>query len=95
MPGDSEMERLLRDPEPGPEAHLLRGEEEELLRKAVLRIPPQLRIVLVLHDMEELNTEEVARILNLQPGRCVSACIARGSACERKSAGASAVRRGR
>jgi RNA polymerase sigma-70 factor (ECF subfamily) len=68
MPGDSELERLLRDPEPGPEAHLLRGEEEELLRQAVLRIPPQLRIVLVLHDMEELDTEEVARILSLQPG---------------------------
>jgi RNA polymerase sigma-70 factor (ECF subfamily) len=28
----------------------------------------QLRIVLVLHDMEELTTEQVAQILGLQPG---------------------------
>lgn len=68
MPGDDELERLLRDPAPGPEAHMLRGEQEEMLRRAVLRIPTQLRIVLVLHDMEELNTDEVARILNLRPG---------------------------
>jgi len=33
-----------------------------------LRIPVQLRIVLVLHDMEELKTEQVAQILGLQPG---------------------------
>jgi RNA polymerase sigma-70 factor, ECF subfamily len=30
--------------------------------------PVQLRIVLVLHDMEELTTEQVAQILDLQPG---------------------------
>jgi len=33
-----------------------------------LRIPVQLRIVLVLHDMEEMTTEQVAQILDLQPG---------------------------
>ena len=31
-------------------------------------IPVQLRIVLVLHDMEELTTEQIAQILDLQPG---------------------------
>jgi RNA polymerase sigma-70 factor (ECF subfamily) len=40
----------------------------DLLRQAVLRIPPHLRMVLVLHDMEDLDTEEVAQILALQPG---------------------------
>ncbi|HEX8712345.1 MAG TPA: sigma-70 family RNA polymerase sigma factor [Terracidiphilus sp.] len=68
MPDDAEMARLLKDPSPGPEGNLLRGEQRDLLRRAVLRIPPQLRMVLVLHDMEELDTEEVAQILALQPG---------------------------
>ena len=35
---------------------------------AVLQLPPQLRIVLVLHDMEELDTEEVAQILSVKSG---------------------------
>jgi RNA polymerase sigma-70 factor, ECF subfamily len=68
MPDESELSRLLRDPAPGPESKLLHGEQRDLLRKAVLRIPPQLRMVLVLHDMEDLATEEVAQVLNLQPG---------------------------
>jgi RNA polymerase sigma-70 factor (ECF subfamily) len=38
------------------------------LHQAVLHIPVQLRMVLVLHDMEELTTEQVAQILDLQPG---------------------------
>jgi len=68
MPDEAEIARLLRHPAPGPESHVLRGEQHDLLRKAVLRIPLQLRIVLVLHDMEDLGTEEVAQILDLQPG---------------------------
>lgn len=68
MPDESERARLLRDPAPGPESDLLHGEQRDLLRKAILRIPPELRIVLVLHDMEDLPTEDVAQILNLQPG---------------------------
>ncbi len=68
MPDDAELSRLLRDPAPGPETRVLHGEQHELLRRAILRIPAQLRIVLVLHDMEDLGTEEVAQILNLQPG---------------------------
>jgi len=68
MPDDAEMAQLLADTSEQPEGHLLRSEEHRLLHEAVLRIPPQLRIVLVLHDMEELSTEEVAQILDLQPG---------------------------
>ncbi|HEV2134027.1 MAG TPA: sigma-70 family RNA polymerase sigma factor [Terracidiphilus sp.] len=68
MPDEAEVSRLLRDPAPGPESKLLQGEQRDLLRQAVLQIPPQLRIVLVLHDMEDLSTEDVAKILNLQPG---------------------------
>jgi RNA polymerase sigma-70 factor (ECF subfamily) len=68
MPDEAELGRLLQDAAAGPEANLLHAEQHHLLHQAVLRIPAQLRIVLVLYDMEELTTEQVAQILGLQPG---------------------------
>jgi RNA polymerase sigma-70 factor (ECF subfamily) len=62
------MGRLLQDAANGPEGDLLAAEQHHLLHQAILRIPAALRIVLVLHDMEELTTEQVAQILNLRQG---------------------------
>jgi RNA polymerase sigma-70 factor (ECF subfamily) len=68
MPDEAELGRLLQDAGDSPENNLIHAEQHHLLHQAVLRIPVQLRIVLVLHDMEELKTEQVAQILGLQPG---------------------------
>jgi len=68
MPDDAELGRLLQDAAESPEHSLLHAEQHQLLHRAVLQIPPALRMVLVLHDMEELSTEQVAQILDLQPG---------------------------
>ena len=68
MPDDVELGRLLADAAESPESNVLHAEQAHLLHQAVLRIPAPLRLVLVLHDMEELNTEQVATILGLQPG---------------------------
>jgi RNA polymerase sigma-70 factor (ECF subfamily) len=68
MPDEAELGRVLRDAAESPENQLLHAEQHHLLHQAVLQIPVQLRIVLVLHDMEELTTEQVAQILDLQPG---------------------------
>ena len=68
MPSDEEMGRLLAGCRKGPEGNLLAAEQHQLLHQAILRIPASLRIVLVLHDMEELTTEQVAQILDLQQG---------------------------
>src|ERR1035438_2507368 len=68
MPDETELGRMLQDAAESPEGNLLHAEQHHLLHQAVLRIPVQLRIVLVLHDMEELTTEQVAQILDLQPG---------------------------
>lgn len=69
IPSDAELHALLlADPEPGPEHQALRRQDHQFLHEAILSIPPQYRIVLVLHDMEELDTELVARILSIQPG---------------------------
>jgi RNA polymerase sigma-70 factor (ECF subfamily) len=68
MPSDEELGLLLQDAGNGPESNLLHAEQRTLLHQAILRIPASLRIVLVLHDMEELTTEQVAQVLDLQQG---------------------------
>ncbi len=68
MPDGEELSRLIRDAGEGPERNLLHAEQHHLLHQAILRIPAPLRIVLVLHDMEELATEQVAQVLNLTQG---------------------------
>ena len=68
MPNDEELGLLLQDAGKGPEGNLLRAEQHYLLHQAILRIPAPMRIVLVLHDMEELTTEQVAQVLDLQQG---------------------------
>jgi RNA polymerase sigma-70 factor (ECF subfamily) len=68
MPSDEDLGSLLQDAGKGPEGNYLHAEQHDLLQQAILRIPANLRIVLVLHDMEDLTTEEVALILGLQQG---------------------------
>jgi RNA polymerase sigma-70 factor (ECF subfamily) len=68
MPDDEELGRLLQDAAAGPEGNVLAAEQHQMLHQAILRVPPALRIVLVLHDMEELTTEQVAQVLELQQG---------------------------
>lgn len=68
MPDDAELGRMLVDAAANPEAEAVRSEGQELLMRAVQKIPLNLRLVLVLHDMEDLTTEEVAQVLELKPG---------------------------
>ena len=65
MPDREELESLERAFSDSPESSVLHEEEAERVRQAVLSIPPQYRLILVLHDMEELPTEDVARITGL------------------------------
>ena len=65
MPDREELEALEHSAPDSPEHSAMREEEAERVREAVLRIPPQYRLILVLHDMEELATDEVARITGL------------------------------
>jgi RNA polymerase sigma-70 factor (ECF subfamily) len=68
MPDDAELGRLLVDVAANPEADVARSEGQELLMRAVQEIPLSLRLVLVLHDMEDLTTDEVAQVLGLKTG---------------------------
>jgi RNA polymerase sigma-70 factor, ECF subfamily len=68
IPDDEELRRLLLNAERGPERDAIEAEQHHLLHEAVLRLPTPLRMVLVLHDMEELTSDQIANILGLQTG---------------------------
>jgi RNA polymerase sigma-70 factor, ECF subfamily len=68
MPDDFELGLLLQDPSPSPESRVLSNERDDLAHKAILGVPPQYRMVLVLHDMEDLNPNLIAQVLQIQPG---------------------------
>jgi RNA polymerase sigma-70 factor (ECF subfamily) len=67
MPSAEELERLTAA-EPNPERSALGRESAEQVQKAILKLPPEYRLVLVLHDMEELSTEEIASVMRLREG---------------------------
>lgn len=68
MPDGAELSALLTAGTPSPEQKAVSHEDQMRVHEAVLQLPPQYRLVLVLHDMEELDTDEVAAVLSLQPG---------------------------
>lgn len=68
MPNQYELSELLESGEPSPEDDVLRGESNQRLRDAVLKVPPMYRMVLVLHDMEGQTTAEVAETTGLKEG---------------------------
>lgn len=68
MPDRQEMVRLSGGAEPTPEVSLMRRENAKRLRDAVQQLPPEYRLILVLHDMEELSDGDVAEITGLRLG---------------------------
>jgi RNA polymerase sigma-70 factor, ECF subfamily len=68
MPDEAELSALLAASAASPEQNAQSRQDQQLVHQAVLHLPPQYRIVLVLHDMEELETGLVAKVLSLQPG---------------------------
>ncbi|HUX44900.1 MAG TPA: RNA polymerase sigma factor [Terracidiphilus sp.] len=74
---------LIADTRKSPEVTLLQAEQSRLLHQAIRRIPAPLRIVLVLHDMEEFTTAEVAEILALKQGT-IRVRLHRARLCARK-----------
>ncbi len=68
MPDRQRLERLIGPDGETPERSLLRRENREQLARSVLALPPSYRLVLVLHDMEGLSTDEIAQVLNLREG---------------------------
>ena len=68
MPDSEELASLTAHEAASPERQVVDKHEAERVQKAVLRIPPKYRLILVLHDMEDLDNDEVSRITGLRPG---------------------------
>jgi RNA polymerase sigma-70 factor, ECF subfamily len=68
MPDRKELQKLSGSPDGTPETTLLYRENAKRLREAVQRLPPDYRLILVLHDMEELSDGDVAEITGLRLG---------------------------
>jgi RNA polymerase sigma-70 factor, ECF subfamily len=68
MPDRQELQKLSGGSDGTPETSLLRREAAKRLREAVRKLPPDYRLILVLHDMEELSDGDVAEITGLRPG---------------------------
>ena len=68
MPDRRELQKLSGSPGGTPETSLLRRENAKRLREAVQRLPAEYRLILVLHDMEELSDGDVAEITGLRLG---------------------------
>jgi RNA polymerase sigma-70 factor (ECF subfamily) len=70
MPDAMELDHLgaIADKGPSPERSAIANQDSKQLQQAILKVPPPYRLVLVLHDVEELSTDEIARILNLKEG---------------------------
>jgi RNA polymerase sigma-70 factor, ECF subfamily len=68
MPDRREMETLSGEPQDTPETSLMRRENAQRLREAIHKLPPDYRLILVLHDMEELSDTEISEITGLRPG---------------------------
>jgi len=68
MPDRKELEKLSGHAGGTPETSLMRRENAKRLREAIQKLPPDYRLILVLHDMEELSDEDIAEITGLRPG---------------------------
>ena len=68
MPDGAELRELIKSEAMDPEASLLNREVGDQLKEAVASLPEKYRMVLALHDMEELETLEVAEITGLREG---------------------------
>jgi RNA polymerase sigma-70 factor (ECF subfamily) len=68
---DSEASEAI-DPALTPEAEVIRLDRLDLVRSAIEQLPPQLREVILLCDLEELKYREIALILNVPIGTVMS-----------------------
>jgi RNA polymerase sigma factor (sigma-70 family) len=78
MPDRQELEGFATTVDRTPESALLRRENAKLLRQAVQKLPPEYRLILVLHDMEEPSCPAKSGIRDSAITQAGSTC---GSAC--------------
>lgn len=60
--------QFVADHSESPEDRVARLQQLNIVRRAILTLPARYRMVLLLHDMEDLDTETVAAVLISDPG---------------------------
>lgn len=71
---DSEGAAQVEPPstEPDPSAQLERGERDARFEQALAALPPKLRAVLAMRELDGLAYDEIAQILKIRPGTVMS-----------------------
>jgi RNA polymerase sigma factor (sigma-70 family) len=67
-----EEKHSAADPSASPPNLVLRGEDRELLRRALDELPADFREVIVLRELEGFSYKDIARITGLAPGTVMS-----------------------
>ncbi len=67
-PRGNEVERTLPDPSPNPEEQVVTGQLDAEIQQALVALSPDLRVVVVLVDIQGFSYEEVAQILRVPLG---------------------------
>src|SRR5579872_1471688 len=62
----------VEEPSPGPEAQTVQSANQELLRKALERIPLEFREIVILRDLEGFSYKEMVEITGLPIGTVMS-----------------------
>lgn len=68
QPGDGPPSPILQDHSPSPLETLERGEDAELLERALARLPRDKRMVLVLREIEGLSYDQISEVTGLALG---------------------------
>ena len=65
---DSSVSRQVEDPRPGPAPMIERNEQAEMVRRAVMSLPKNQRLMIALYHFQHRSYEEIAEIMGLPIG---------------------------
>ncbi len=68
MPDRKELAHLQGTEAISPESKAMHKEDARRLREAIRKLPPDYRLILILHDMEELSDSDISEITGLRAG---------------------------
>ena len=88
---EHEVLQVSNDARDGPEAKLMREDDERVLQRLLAGLPVELRECLVMRELEELSYKEIARIVDAPIGTVMSR-LWRGRKLLAEAAGALEVR---
>jgi len=68
MPDRKELQSFSDQANGTPDKLMMQRETAKRLREAIQQLPPDYRLILVLHDMEELSDQDIAEVTGLRTG---------------------------